>query len=159
MELWEVSKWLVLLLVLYRIYVSFPGKTRTKPRKKSKSLKTMIVLGSGGHTAEMFRLLRGLNPRRYHPRHYVKASGDNISASHFVRFEEELEDLDDNTSKMHNIPRAREVGQSYFTSIFTTINALVSCVFLVLLNFPDVVRESLFLIKSADCSHPDIDFV
>ena len=32
------------------------------------SLPSLVVLGSGGHTAEMFAILRALDPRRYAPR-------------------------------------------------------------------------------------------
>lgn len=40
---------------------------------------TMAVLGSGGHTAEMLRLLRALPARRYSPLHIVFAHSDRSS--------------------------------------------------------------------------------
>jgi len=39
----------------------------------------IIVLGSGGHTAEMISILRGINPRRYFNRTYVASSGDSFA--------------------------------------------------------------------------------
>ena len=40
---------------------------------------TMIVLGSGGHTAEMMTLVSTLNPKIYEPRIYVCAKSDLLS--------------------------------------------------------------------------------
>lgn len=38
------------------------------------------------------------------------------------------------------IPRTREVGQSYVTSVFTTLKSLLSCVKLMFSTRPDLVR-------------------
>jgi beta-1,4-N-acetylglucosaminyltransferase len=51
----------------------------------------LIVLGSGGHTHEMFYLLRDLNTRKYTHRTYVVSSGDAFSAGRAVEFEREFE--------------------------------------------------------------------
>ena len=48
----------------------------------------MAVLGSGGHTAEMLALLKGLDFATYAPRHYVIADTDHTSAQRIVTFEE-----------------------------------------------------------------------
>lgn len=39
----------------------------------------------------------------------------------------------------HTIPRSREVGQSYITSVFTTLRALRTCWRIVLAEKPDLV--------------------
>ena len=50
-------------------------------------VRTMIVLGSGGHTAEMLTLLQGLDFRLYGPREYVLATTDHTSAQRVETFE------------------------------------------------------------------------
>jgi len=49
--------------------------------------KTMVVLGSGGHTAEMLQMMR-LVTAQHSPRHYVVATTDTMSASKALAFEE-----------------------------------------------------------------------
>jgi hypothetical protein len=58
-------------LVLRALVVALspPPRRRTRRRgdgKTTNSLKTMVVLGSGGHTAEMFAILRALDGRAWH---------------------------------------------------------------------------------------------
>lgn len=137
-------------IVFIRFWIIFPGRSRDKPTigKKGKQKKCMIVLGSGGHTAEMFRILRGLNCRNYFPRVYIKAEDDKISTDHCNRFESSIDKFvhSDSPFSVLNIPRARQVGQSYFTSIFTTLNALKKCISLVWNENPDLVRFYCFSI-------------
>ena len=112
----------------------------------------MIVLGSGGHTAEMFALLRALSPRRYAPRHYVIADTDSTSLvkaeAHEAAVGEALADASDvdddelavfSEYSVTRIPRAREVGQGWIHSFFTTARACVSAFRAVLAEKPDAV--------------------
>ncbi|CAH8514222.1 unnamed protein product [Schistosoma rodhaini] len=83
--------------------------------------RVMIVLGSGGHTAEMLSYTSVL-ACKYQPRLYVIAATDSMS-------EQKVLDLENKCATKFNIkriPRAREVKQSYASSIFST---LVSCLF------------------------------
>ena len=120
-----------------------------------KSRPIMIVLGSGGHTAEMVALLRGtitLGPSRAGlstfastPRVYIHAKTDQHSANKAHMLELDLSrhiDGRDSSSadyKVVSIPRSREVGQGYITSIFTSINATLHAIILVLRHDPSVV--------------------
>ena len=47
----------------------------------------VIVLGSGGHTAEMMSLLRDLDPTRYIHRTYIISSGDSFSEKKALEIE------------------------------------------------------------------------
>ncbi|KAF3621216.1 hypothetical protein FXO37_32915 [Capsicum annuum] len=58
--------------------------------KSSRSLSTLIVLGSGGHTAEMLNLLYVLQTRRFKRRYYVAAATDNMSLQKAHVFEDSL---------------------------------------------------------------------
>ncbi|KAL1797448.1 hypothetical protein ACET3X_004054 [Alternaria dauci] len=64
----------------------------TRLRQRPLATRVLIVLGSGGHTHEMFYLLRDLDTRKYTHRTYVVSSGDAFSAQRAVEFERGLED-------------------------------------------------------------------
>ena len=110
-----------------------------KPAKEKRTTqcKTLIVVGAGGHSMEMCRLLSGLDLRHYTPRVYVIASNDNISSLKVKKFE--LEHSKDSSPDVRHILRARNVRQSYFTSIFTTVLATLKCLPLVASVRPDLV--------------------
>ncbi|KAG9390109.1 UDP-N-acetylglucosamine transferase subunit [Carpediemonas membranifera] len=92
-------------------------------------VKTLIVLGSGGHTAEMMHLLTQVDTDDIAPRYYVHADSDAQSSQKAVSFEEKNGGKD---YIIKSIPRARSVGQSYFTSIFTTLYAFIFAFVLIL---------------------------
>jgi len=60
------------------ILPSFRTQPRTPPKSPGK-VKIVVVLGSGGHTAEMIRLLGSLDFEKYSQRTYVVSSGDTLS--------------------------------------------------------------------------------
>ena len=81
------------------------------------------VMGSGGHTTEMIKLVRELNLNIYKPRTYFVAQTDKFSEAKIIEFER-----DSSEYFIVKIPRSREVGQSYITSIVSTIRAFLFCV-------------------------------
>ena len=106
---------------------------------------SMIVLGSGGHTAEMLWVLgslprdappEGVGLNSLAPRQYVVADTDRMSA-------DKLADVDSEGTVVR-VPRSREVGQSFVTSVWTTLVGFVwsfvavwrACPSLVLCNGP-----------------------
>jgi beta-1,4-N-acetylglucosaminyltransferase len=97
-------------------------------------IKTLIVLGSGGHTAEMLLMTKHLDPDQYHIT-YIKAATDTTSRQRLL-------DNDANATVCHDIPRSREVGQSYLSSLFTTLRAQVSCFWLVGKLAPDLILSN-----------------
>ena len=104
---------------------------RGPPRRAP--IPTLVVRGSGGHTTEMLHLLGQLDANKYTPLTYVVASTDTTSlrrveAGNFRR-----------ANTIYQIPRSREVGQSYWTSIGTTLWSLCSCVGLVLRTRPGLL--------------------
>lgn len=110
-----------------------------------RSFKTLIVLGSGGHTAEMLNLTAVLDKRRFHPRFYIAALTDNMSLSRAKLAEakatEELSSVSGVQENNHYIQiyRSREVGQSYVTSMATTIVAIAHGLWLVFRIRPEIV--------------------
>jgi hypothetical protein len=61
---------------------------RPAPHKSASSpCRAMVVLGSGGHTAEMLTLISGLDRARYAPIVFVAALGDTNSLQRIEQFE------------------------------------------------------------------------
>mmetsp|Transcript_6563 Transcript_6563/g.9655 ORF Transcript_6563/g.9655 Transcript_6563/m.9655 type:complete len:302 (-) Transcript_6563:171-1076(-) len=123
----------------------------TRPLSSSK-FKTVVFLGSGGHTTEMLQLLQQLDPKIYAPIVYIVAKSDVTSIPRLQRYmsssatkdgnddyhqwegrypkcvnDETKNNNDDRATtppakaQVYTLPRAREVHQSYISSIFTTL--------------------------------------
>ena len=101
------------------------GKTTSK-----RPLKTLVVLGSGGHTTEMLHLIKQLNPDHYYPVVLVVATTDTTSLRRVQAYPHSLpiqnkknliEEENNYGDRIFRIPRSREVGQSYWSSILTTM--------------------------------------
>ena len=108
--------------------------------KRTRPCRTLIVMGSGGHTGEMMRIMSGLNIRKhYTPRLYVSAKGDTMSQDKVKAFEKANKTLGTPEVTLKTIPRARKVLQSYFTSIFTTLSAILHSFSVVFRFRPDLV--------------------
>ncbi|RYQ86505.1 hypothetical protein Ahy_B10g106178 isoform B [Arachis hypogaea] len=118
---------LILVRVLFVIYCS----SRPMSRRAQKPVSTLIILGSGGHTAEMLDLLAVLQKDRFYPRFYIAAATDNMSLQKAELLENSLAAEKGtpitNAGKFMKIYRSREVGQSYITSIWTTLVAMILC--------------------------------
>ncbi|CCW67964.1 unnamed protein product [Phytomonas sp. Hart1] len=109
-----------------------------RPRSSGSPVKVGVVLGSGGHTSEMIRVLNTLPHSFWENSHpfYVVSNTDRHSAQLARDFEQTAFKR---RGVLHVIPRAREVGQSYFTSIRTVLLALWSSLIVVYREKPDVL--------------------
>ncbi|KAJ9153213.1 hypothetical protein P3X46_026678 [Hevea brasiliensis] len=124
--------------VIYVIYQT--GKPLHS--KSQKPMSTLIVLGSGGHTAEMINVLSALQKDRFMPRVYVAAATDNMSLQKASVLEDSLVDMNGGkvvSAKFMQIYRSREVGQSYITSIGTTLIAIAHALWLMIKIRPQVI--------------------
>lgn len=93
----------------------------------------------GGHTSEMFRFVETLGlSRKMRPRLYVIADSDAGSTSLMEEFEAAHEPKIAR-HRVNYIPRSRVVGQSYFTSIFTTLYSFIHAAALVAYRRPSVL--------------------
>ena len=101
--------------------------------KRTKPCKTVIVVGAGGHAMEMMRLLSGLSREHYSPREYVVAENDQMSKKKIADFEYPEKPV------VRGIMRAREVGQSYRSSVLTTLKAIFHSVPLMFISRPDLI--------------------
>lgn len=101
------------------IYIIMQCLTSQRVIKKSNQpIRTLIVIGSGGHTAELLRLMKNMDKSKFTPRLYVLADTDMTSRIQIER------DEHDSHWSIASIPRSRYVNQSYLTSIISTIYSI-----------------------------------
>lgn len=141
------------------------------------SIRTMIILGSGGHTGEMLSVVSCMDlQQKYSPTIFVAASNDTTSiprvkqmlveqysddkdqtqtnALHDPIKHNDVNDMNGNAStatqrkqappsksafSFHTIHRSRNVGQSYVTSIASTLRALYEAIALVYYTRPSLI--------------------
>ncbi|CAM8971444.1 unnamed protein product [Rhodiola kirilowii] len=147
----KVSGCLVIILtgsaiVAFAIRLTYVIFISRKPQRNKASTprSTLIILGSGGHTAEMLNLLAVLRKDMFCPRFYIAAATDNMSLQKAQKFEEEITsnqivDRKADTTEFMQIYRSREVGQSYITSIGTTLVAIAHALWLMVKLRPEVI--------------------
>ncbi|KAL9653838.1 hypothetical protein ABK040_012899 [Willaertia magna] len=172
----------IIILSFIRLFVILPNRIKsstntkkneiktktTNTNKTSIPIKTLVVLGSGGHTGEMIAMIQSLDPKKY-KFIFVVADTDKDSEK-YVRTR--LENKEEYQPLIFNrIPRSREVHQSYFTSIFTTLKALIYTTFitnikinpdLILVNGPGTcipICLSGYLMRFLGIKHVKIIFV
>jgi Oligosaccharide biosynthesis protein Alg14 like len=97
---------------------------------------------------EMLSVLKAFPRDRYCPMTYVVAATDKTSVSRMELQEKQLGTL--KSTSIITIPRSREVGQSWLTTILTTAYAALYSIIEVAKNRPDVV--CLFTMLNG-CSH------
>ncbi|XP_055631726.1 UDP-N-acetylglucosamine transferase subunit ALG14 homolog [Toxorhynchites rutilus septentrionalis] len=128
---------LYLLVVIRRSSRDKAGLIATKRKGPAK---TMIVMGSGGHTAEMLQIVEGLDFTKYTPRQYVIAAADKTSVVKVIDVEVRREpDLAKQDYEIVAITRSRHVQQSYFCSVFTTLTAISNSIPVVVRSRPDLI--------------------
>ncbi|KAJ5184675.1 hypothetical protein N7491_007456 [Penicillium cf. griseofulvum] len=145
---------LVLLISLAISQNTIPSKCR--PRGSPTHL--LVVLGSGGHTAEMLYMLERMkfDPHIYTYRTYLVSSGDNFSADKAKEFE--AQHVRNSQSHTHSnnytivtVPRARRVHQSYLTAPFSTLQCFWAC-----LNVLRGLHQDQKLPKEYSSPYPDL---
>ncbi len=145
------------LRVLYVLQASRLQPPALGNKPKTKSSHVVIVLGSGGHTAEMMSLLRDIDTTRYTHRTYIVSSEDNFSSSKAKEIEKVIEEKQIRAKPHHGsgtwdlktVPRARKIHQSLYTTPFSALWCLLGCIYslyktsrsstVALNEYPDVI--------------------
>ncbi len=142
-------------------YLLFRLSNQRAKFKGRQWIKTMIVIGSGGHTREMLKIVEQLNCRRFSPRIYIMANTDTNSFTKITAVEEALRrklktggenegmekaavrdasaDPEEEAYKICYIPRSREVHQGYATSMVSTLIATVYAMGVVAKHRPELI--------------------
>ncbi|KAK9390848.1 oligosaccharide biosynthesis protein Alg14 like-domain-containing protein [Lipomyces mesembrius] len=146
---------LTVLAILAVLVTALVKSYALPPKKHPHGASAMFVLGSGGHTTELLGIVGQLDFAHYPIRTYVSFSGDKLSTVRALQLEKEKSSTSSSSaappsppssgrrrqSKVQTLelPRARNVGQSYFTSIFTSAVCGLECLFAVVKVQPDIV--------------------
>lgn len=116
---------------------------RDKPTKRPRSSSSkpshlVIVLGSGGHTAEMFNILHQLPTliQDYTKRTYIVSSGDGFSASKAAEFEKQIGGAG---YDIVTVTRARRVHQSILTTPYSALRCLSDSINVLSRDHPDLI--------------------
>ncbi|CAI7564513.1 unnamed protein product [Penicillium discolor] len=143
LSFWDLLLWCFVLVItlgasiLLVLLISLTISQNTIPpkcRARGSPTHLLVVLGSGGHTAEMLYMLERMNfdPQIYTYRTYLVSSGDNFSADKAKDFE--AQHVQNSQGHAHNnnytiatVPRARRVHQSYLTAPFSTLQCFWAC--------------------------------
>lgn len=123
--------------ILRLTYVLWQIHKRSKSRRENKPARTLIILGSGGHTAEMLTIVNELNKDNYTPRFYVVANTDKTSEEKARSVESVLGVRSD--FEVFRIKRSREVKQSFTSAVWTTLESILQCIPLVYRLQPDLI--------------------
>lgn len=130
-------------LVVIRLAFVLPAlkhhQSKVKPSKLINEKSIMTLLGSGGHTGEMIRILSTTESISHAKKLYwVISSGDSSSAIHLKKFQQ---DVKISNSQILELPRARKVGEGIISSIQSTIKTIISTFikFSQLPTFPDIL--------------------
>eukprot|EP00933_Yihiella_yeosuensis_P054767 TRINITY_DN5331_c2_g1_i1.p1 TRINITY_DN5331_c2_g1~~TRINITY_DN5331_c2_g1_i1.p1 ORF type:complete len:245 (-),score=20.86 TRINITY_DN5331_c2_g1_i1:167-829(-) len=118
-----------------RIFARSNEASRRRWANAPLPLRTLVVLGSGGHTTEMLSLLKKFDQNRYFCE-FIVADTDSTSVKRVAAMRP---DLTADLSRFHQVPRSREVGQSWSSSAVSTAKAFIFCLSLVWKIRPQVV--------------------
>ncbi|KAK4323694.1 hypothetical protein Pmani_005625 [Petrolisthes manimaculis] len=138
--------------ILYRIHHGTTGPLVVPGH----TVKTLMVLGSGGHTGELLQLMKALDLSIYTPRIYITAASDTLSISRLRLSEQGVEtqtkrenshssDTSNQTQtsagqySIEVVPRAREVGQGWTSTYFTTLWSLIFSAISVTRHRPNLI--------------------
>lgn len=123
------------LSLYYTIWHRTPVALRTPHRHP---MKVGVVLGSGGHTSEMLRAIHDIPSSFWRDnRPFYVVSATDVHSSDLAQQQEQK--LFQRRAIVYTIPRAREVGQSYLTSVASTLNAALVSLRVILREKPDVL--------------------
>lgn len=113
-----------LIAILPSCRLSVKSTSDHKTIDVTKAANIMILLGSGGHTGEMLRILAPIDLGSC-ARTWFVSSGDSTSLHKAKRYEETLKG---GTATYAELKRARKVGEPLLLSVFSTLNSLVSTI-------------------------------
>ncbi|CAI5759069.1 unnamed protein product [Candida verbasci] len=108
----------IFLILIRLVYILYGD-----PPRRVENVSISVFLGSGGHTGEMLALISKLD----------------LKISTYICSDETSKNKVKDKGEVIYIPRARHVGQSYFTSIFTTLHSFIISSILLLFNCPSVL--------------------
>jgi len=78
-SLWPLIPTLLFTIFVIRMFWVLYNTGKPLSSQPRRPKRTLIVLGSGGHTAEILSLVRSMNFQQYAPRFYIAGATDEMS--------------------------------------------------------------------------------
>ncbi|BFZ55805.1 UDP-N-acetylglucosamine transferase subunit [Savitreella phatthalungensis] len=128
---------LLIIATIYTFIILSSRASQAKINHKHDTPTLVVVLGSGGHTAEMMRMLHTMDLAKFNRRLYYITSGDGLSAERANRLESGL--AGKGKYDIFVLPRARMVKQSWLSTPFTTCQSAIACLRRISQDKPDLV--------------------
>ena len=118
---------LISVALTIRLFICLSQSSKASKVSSRDQISTLVYWGSGGHTAEMIRLIRNLSASKYRPLFFIlsnsdKTSGDKINSANLAHEREVV---------WKTVYRTREVKQSWLSTILTTVICTVDCFMLI----------------------------
>lgn len=130
----EIAIFFLLLFPLIRLVKMFliRGRPVSIARRRGQpQVRLMAILGSGGHTTEMLRIVKVLDDE-FTPICFIVADTDKHSAKM-------THEMIKRPFNIKIIPRAREVKQSWTSTIFSTMKAFFAAIPIIYDVRPDLI--------------------
>lgn len=169
--LWKITLFLIsaiITIVSIRLSICLPSfrQGSSLKSKNQGNVSVMVFWGSGGHTTEMIRLLSNLRRDKYSPVWFVKSHSDSTSENKIMAAKQ----LSQIQSSWSTVYRSREVKQSWFSTIITSMYCFIDCFLLVLKQKPQLIIcngpgtcvlicYSAFILRLLGIHYPVIVFV
>jgi len=129
--------WILIKFILYYYILIFSIYLIRIKINNNNEKNIMIILGSGGHTGELLIMLSKLNFNKFKKCFIISSHNDKNSENKFKEVFD-LKKYSKTSFHFIKIYRARNVGQSFFTSIFTTIYSMMQSFFVMVKTQPNI---------------------
>ena len=128
-----LMKNILIILIILNYYIIMRILNKILAQKN----KLMIILGSGGHTGEMLLMIKKLDLNKFRKVYFVYSKNDSTSLKKLKETFPEIEN--NNKIKIFSIYRSRNVGQTYKSSILTTIYSFFEAFLIIFKTRPNLV--------------------
>jgi beta-1,4-N-acetylglucosaminyltransferase len=129
--------WIFLKFILYYYILIFSIYLIRIKLNNNNNKSIMIILGSGGHTGELLLMLSKLDFNKFKKCFIISSHNDKNSENKFKEIFD-LKKYSKTSFQFIKIYRARNVGQSFLTSIFTTFYSMIQSFFVMIKTQPNI---------------------
>jgi len=129
--------WIFLKFILYYYILIFSVYLIRIKLNNNNNKSIMIILGSGGHTGELLLMLSKLDFNKFKKCFIISSHNDKNSENKFKEIFD-LKKYSKTSFQFIKIYRARNVGQSFLTSIFTTFYSMIQSFFVMIKTQPNI---------------------
>jgi len=129
--------WIFLKFILYYYILIFSVYLIRIKLNNNNNKSIMIILGSGGHTGELLLMLSKLDFNKFKKCFIISSHNDKNSENKFKEIFD-LKKYSKTSFQFIKIYRARNVGQSFLTSIFTAFYSMIQSFFVMIKTQPNI---------------------